>query len=508
PEPGPSAAPTQPPQVTTAAPSAVPATQPASTPQPAANSRTITPLTTGDEFAFQRVAMFDGLHGWAIVNAGGVSHLLRTEDGGQTWADVSPPTYQAAGDQAQVEIIGAFPAYRQAWVTFFQPDVSAVTHTVWWTDSVGYEWKPGDPLSLPAGGVGFQPLLSAADSSHALYVADVIGADGAHQVTAFHTADGGDTWQTTTLQMCQPTGLALAPDGRAWLTESCLSGSDYSAAVPGLWQSENGGTSWQGIQLDWPDLGMEGPQESSSCRTDDPNLFDGGGAVAVNCFSDTDPGSETEHAIARFDGSWVGYPAPAGQLFFLDARYGWKLAKMIYSTGQGGQNWSLINQVSWQGNFDFIDRWRGWAVTVSEDENALVRTTDGGRSFELMEPALLAPAGSGPTTGCQIMATGSLTAYTRPSRAAQPFGSLSGGMPVYLEARTPDGWYGFNPGVAQAANIGVFHHRWLPPDADITLEGDCEGIPVVEGPLPGVCYEMPMGHVPVYQSADPTAPVL
>ncbi|MGA9531677.1 MAG: hypothetical protein WBR18_03075, partial [Anaerolineales bacterium] len=91
---------------------------------------------------------------------------------------------------------------------------------------------------------------------------------------------------------------------------------------------------------------------------------------------------------------------------------------------------------------------------------------------------------------------------------AHPFGSLSGGMPVYLETRTPDGWYGFDPGVAQAANIGVFHHRWLPPDADVTLEGDCDGIPVVEGPLPGVCYEMPMGHVPVYQSADPTAPVL
>lgn len=81
-------------------------------------------------------------------------------------------------------------------------------------------------------------------------------------------------------------------------------------------------------------------------------------------------------------------------------------------------------------------------------------------------------------------------------------------MDLYVEAVTADGWIGLHPGIAQAANIGVFHHRWVPPNSPVALEGDCEGLPNVQGPTPGVCYNMPMGHVPIHAEASAESELL
>lgn len=77
-----------------------------------------------------------------------------------------------------------------------------------------------------------------------------------------------------------------------------------------------------------------------------------------------------------------------------------------------------------------------------------------------------------------------------------------------ITARSGDGWLGFDPQKAQAANVGIFRVRWIAPDASITLSGDCAGVPVAAWvPQPGVCYEMVMGPVDVHASADPTSAV-
>jgi hypothetical protein len=77
-----------------------------------------------------------------------------------------------------------------------------------------------------------------------------------------------------------------------------------------------------------------------------------------------------------------------------------------------------------------------------------------------------------------------------------------------IVGRTAQGWLGFDPGVAQAANVGVFRLRWLDPGDPVTLEGDCGSVPEVVGPRPGICYTISMGETDVYQSADATSAVL
>jgi len=116
------------------------------------------------------------------------------------------------------------------------------------------------------------------------------------------------------------------------------------------------------------------------------------------------------------------------------------------------------------------------------------------------------PSGSG---ACTPTAAIAFDVYTRPSLLADVFGSLTPDFPpVTLSGRTADGWLGFDPGVAQAANIGVFRLRWIPPAAPMTLSGDCASVPVEPWvPAPGVCYQMSMGPVQVHTSADPASSV-
>jgi hypothetical protein len=127
-----------------------------------------------------------------------------------------------------------------------------------------------------------------------------------------------------------------------------------------------------------------------------------------------------------------------------------------------------------------------------------------GRSPRFQPIAGPAGGGGGP---CELTAGAGVSAYTRPSLSADVFGEMPAGAALAVLARTADGWLGFDPGVAQAANTGVFRLRWVQA-AQVSLSGNCEGVPEVVGPAAGVCYTMPMENVPVYQAPDTTTPVL
>jgi photosystem II stability/assembly factor-like uncharacterized protein len=86
--------------------------------------------------------------------------------------------------------------------------------------------------------------------------------------------------------------------------------------------------------------------------------------------------------------NWQSYPAPGGRLYLLSPSSGWMLGEEIHFTDDGGETWTMINEVIWQGQFNFIDINHGWAVARNEDEIALVRTENGGRSWMIVDPGL------------------------------------------------------------------------------------------------------------------------
>ncbi|NTW37923.1 MAG: hypothetical protein HGB17_17840, partial [Syntrophobacteraceae bacterium] len=111
-----------------------------------------------------------------------------------------------------------------------------------------------------------------------------------------------------------------------------------------------------------------------------------------------------------------------------------------------------------------------------------------------------------PTGTCEITPTTSVIAYTRASAASDEFGILS--ETVQATVRTADGFFGFDPGVAQAGNVGLFRMRWVLKTSNLTTSAGCADLPVVVPPIAGICYAMIMSDVPVYSSPDATSSVL
>lgn len=68
---------------------------------------------------------------------------------------------------------------------------------------------------------------------------------------------------------------------------------------------------------------------------------------------------------------------------------------------------------------------------------------------------------SSPAEPCTFTANESLTVYRLPDSTSDVFGVISTGESFEVLARTAEGWVGFDPGIAQAGNIGLAHHRWV-----------------------------------------------
>ena len=108
-----------------------------------------------------------------------------------------------------------------------------------------------------------------------------------------------------------------------------------------------------------------------------------------------------------------------------------------------------------------------------------------------------------PAGPCVVVAAAETTVYQRPSLDAGVFGILAAGDRIVATAVTHDGWIGFDPGTAQAANVGIFRLRWVQRSNGVSLEGACADLSIVVGPPPGVCFTMAMEEIPI--QSEPSA---
>ena len=95
--------------------------------------------------------------------------------------------------------------------------------------------------------------------------------------------------------------------------------------------------------------------------------------------------------------TWVPRQAPTvlGAADFIDADTGWWLSgnepaspgpTRLYQTTDAGRTWALIKQLAWSGTLDFVSPQLGWAVARAGNSVALVKTVDGGRTWQVLEP--------------------------------------------------------------------------------------------------------------------------
>jgi photosystem II stability/assembly factor-like uncharacterized protein len=85
-------------------------------------------------------------------------------------------------------------------------------------------------------------------------------------------------------------------------------------------------------------------------------------------------------------GSWAINDYPGGMLEFINPDVILALGRTIYVSRDGGAHWQAVKAVAWDGQFSFVDDMIGWAVARSEGATALVRTTNGGRTWQELHP--------------------------------------------------------------------------------------------------------------------------
>jgi photosystem II stability/assembly factor-like uncharacterized protein len=403
------------------------------------------------------VQMVNGQAGWARAQNG---HVLRTDDGGVTWRDVSPD------DLEQVD-----PSIRP-YLPFFLPDDAQAawlldmrTETVYRTTDGGKTWQKGKPPKLDLVNDGGVSMAFASETEGWLLVST-----GAHNQGGqlFQTTDGGLTWQSVAIsgKGGLPYGgmitFSRAVKGLGWLLpDPMVAGGEPRP----LMVTHDGGKTWAPQQLTFPSdyagqirLGL--PQFASrNIAKDGPGTNGLEGILSVtlmsgkynsaliyvtrdggltwtqagkieNAGSGMGQSTDVADAITFWDyvpdgntlwsttdggKSWNSFnpqpslydpqhPGPDGlmamQIDFVSQDEGWAVVNgSLLHTKDGGRTWATLSQAEADkapvaqppvppagkplalSTFKLADGEHGWAVRYGEKEAALLRTTDGGRTW-------------------------------------------------------------------------------------------------------------------------------
>jgi len=351
--------------------------------------------------------MMDAENGWAEGQVGSREEIriLRTTDGGTTWRDVSPVQVGSRG-------FGAFFLNTQlAWTWDREAGVMSRTQdggqswtrledtgwadTVWFNDGQ-HGWK----MNGEAHGMSFP------------------GFDIHYFAT---TQDGGHTWEEKNPPPGGGFPFLAFPDGQtAWMVRA-----SYRVAMPGwadlgvplrIRMTFDGGDTWQSRQLPLPAETFTFHDRYGGI---DMGSYLGG---AGNCGFISPVYSSTAiwklaltceyrswlYTSANQGKTWMISPMPRGgetlDLEFINPRIGWLFQRdhgdepqsRIYLTTNGGQSWNLIKRSGWRdAQLEFLDEDTGWAVACAgwscyqyDAERALVKTTDGGQTWQALEPSL------------------------------------------------------------------------------------------------------------------------
>lgn len=293
---------------------------------------------------------------------------------------------------------GFFRGDANAWAAFapWVPAAASGPQVIWHTEDGGQTWASSAPLDPP-------PTLEFFSVAQISFLDDqtgwlwaVLGAGMNHTyIGIYGTRDGGQTWTRLLdpdtggeMMVCSKDGLGFVSPTKGWLAGDCQGVAPYLY----LYQTEDGGTTWNRVELQTPAAvpslfnseryycGALAPQFTSATT----------GAFLVNCMSWADSRKQSWLYVTADAGkTWSprAVPAARGLLQWLDARYAWVLAGgAIYRTTDGGAGWKTMAQVSWNGQPDFVDQDHGWIVAQAEQAVALVHSSNGGKSWEVIKP--------------------------------------------------------------------------------------------------------------------------
>jgi len=315
------------------------------------------------------IEMLDTQNGWAQAEG----MILRTENGGESWLNVTPPDILSNPAYAKSffldETIGWF-----LLEDIDKPNAGEIYRTL---DGGGtWLWR-----AIPFGRAEFGFI----DSENGYALSSMGSAAGSMGVSVWTTVNGGGDFNRVFFH--EPGFEYTMPFGGIKIGISCrdplngwVGGAIPMDGVIWLYRSVDGGLSWAEQKVDLP-AGYENYQTSTYA----PLFFDDGLATLPVQLSGEKSGYVFYHSSDGGETWDAKLPVNLGGTYAIASRNEiivWDGGDTIYSSSDNGETWSF-HASNWQPNdllreIDFVSVNEGWALT----EYDLYRTQDGGKTWE------------------------------------------------------------------------------------------------------------------------------
>jgi WD40 repeat protein len=387
--------------------------------------------------------MSDARQGWAVGGTEeeigySLRHILRTEDGGLTWSDVTPPE-SFAGPDYWWRVSAFFLDQQTAWVAY--PGTGSRAEAVWRTHDGGQTWDRGLGLEgIVCCGMDAGFDLEFVDQTHGWLAGGYLFGAGSSGTELFRTTDGGITWDLewnehgeagidSWLRCCE-TVFEFVDSVYGWAVSN-----DHNYEVFEVQWTDDGGMSWRSqgpfepipeggsrINVD-PGTGYDGLDYEVACEAGPGRLFSSSQAsMAVRCFgpdgnhdylfTTRDAGNSWDRVaitatIAVSTGSrWppisIHFESPSS--IFLVAQTGptaedpnQPVPTELLHSGNGGRSWDRIGSLPLLDYLSvvFAEGQPRWIVgpaglADADPSQALYRSDDGGRTWVEVVPKVAA----------------------------------------------------------------------------------------------------------------------
>jgi len=328
--------------------------------------------------ALVSIHFLNELDGWGVTE----TQIARTNDGGVTWYNVTPPNMTEAGYSVNLVTLDRDNVWAQV------PDMTNYPNggTLYHTTNGGVAWSS---VTVPFS----QGHIQFLNPNDGWALADLGVGAGSNAVAVFQTTDGGSTWHQTYINdpNAANAGDSLPLGGLKYglaspsLTNAFVYGVVYAPGSSYLFMTDNAGHLWSPVSLPLPaggenaDLSIDQVQFVSST-----NAF-----LAMRVSSDT-----TNLAIYTSSDSgntWSLTPTLipiGGSVDFLSANEAVVYnGQQFYVTRDAARTWSIIPpDVNFGETFaamDFVNLNTGWVITLDPTTNhrSLYRTSDGGATW-------------------------------------------------------------------------------------------------------------------------------
>ncbi len=324
--------------------------------------------------------MLNETDGWAVTE----TQIVRTNDGGVTWYDVTPRAVEEASFAVGMFVLDNDHVWLQ------KPDYDKFPNggTLYFTNDGGMTWETSTtPFS--------EGDLYFLDAKDGWMLASLGTGAGSNAVAVYQTTDGGSTWEQTYINDPNsansndslPLGGLKSDIVPLDMQTAWVSGVTYSPGEVYLYRTDDAGHSWSQVPVEIPvgaensELGINKDQMEFVSREDGFFVLHiAGDSMQSAVYATHDSGDTWTLTPTIVDG--------VGESRFLSAReivmYN---GEQFYVSSDAAKTWSTVSPDVVFGesfaNMEFANISTGWVITVDSttSHRSLYKTTDGGTTW-------------------------------------------------------------------------------------------------------------------------------